>query len=151
MNAELRPSVSLSTRGFLWFIAAIGGLSILVACVFYKMGAWPITGFFGLDIVLVLVAFRVNNARQKIAEYVRVCPDSIVITRRDRDGSERHWTVNPHWARVQVRALGRMHERVVLSAGGRAIAIGDFLSPAERVDFGAKLRDAIQRARAYPA
>eukprot|EP01031_Cornospumella_fuschlensis_P049526 gene49526-60638_t len=58
--ATLAPHRSLSQRGFLLVMLVIGGISFASGAVFLAMGAWPVFGFFGLDVVLIYWAFRAN-------------------------------------------------------------------------------------------
>ena len=51
--AVLTPHRSLSPTGFLIFMLVLGGLSFISGRVFLMAGAWPIFGFFGLDVLLV--------------------------------------------------------------------------------------------------
>ncbi len=41
-------------------MAVLGGVSFAAGMVFLLMGAWPVFGFFGLDVLLVYWAFRAN-------------------------------------------------------------------------------------------
>ena len=59
-RAVLHPHRSLGPRGFLILMLAIGGISFVTGMVFLSMGAWPVFGFFGLDVLLVYVAFKLN-------------------------------------------------------------------------------------------
>ena len=38
----------------------LGGLSFVSGMIFVLLGAWPVFGFFGLDVLLVYLAFRAN-------------------------------------------------------------------------------------------
>ena len=41
-------------------MVAIGAVSFVAGVVFLLMGAWPVFGFFGLDVLLLYWAFRLN-------------------------------------------------------------------------------------------
>ncbi len=43
-------------------MAAIVAVNLAAGIVFSMIGAWPVTGFMGLDVVLVWWAFRANFA-----------------------------------------------------------------------------------------
>ena len=58
--ALITPHRSLGGAGFLVLMAAIGGVSFAAGIVFLILGAWPVVGFFGLDVVLIYWAFRIN-------------------------------------------------------------------------------------------
>ena len=52
-DAWLRPHRSLTRRGIAMVLALAAVPSFILGCVFLAMGAWPVTGFLGLDVVLV--------------------------------------------------------------------------------------------------
>src|SRR5262245_10969759 len=57
-SAVITPHRSLSRSGFLLVMLLIGGVSFVGGIVFYAIGAWPIVGFLGLDVLLLYWAFR---------------------------------------------------------------------------------------------
>ena len=56
----LLPHRSLPPRGFHLLILILGLISFAVGIGFVSIGAWPVMGFFGLDVALVYIAFRLN-------------------------------------------------------------------------------------------
>src|SRR6202167_1788489 len=71
-SAVITPHRSLSQTGFLIFMLCLGGLSFISGVAFVLMGAWPVCGFFGLDVLLVYVAFRANYRSGRAYEEVTV-------------------------------------------------------------------------------
>ncbi|MFL6947012.1 MAG: DUF2244 domain-containing protein, partial [Xanthobacteraceae bacterium] len=59
-SATLRPHRSLGRTGFLVLMPLFGAISFVAGMVFFIAGAWPVLGFFGLDVLLVWWAFRAN-------------------------------------------------------------------------------------------
>ncbi len=57
-RAVLTPHRSLGPKGFLILMTALSVVSFIAGMAFYLSGAWPVLGFFGLDVVLVYVAFK---------------------------------------------------------------------------------------------
>ena len=53
-SAVITPHRSLGSTGFLILMLAIGGVSFVSGMVFLLLGAWPIFGFLGLDVLLVM-------------------------------------------------------------------------------------------------
>ena len=54
--AELRPYRSLGPRGFLVLMTFISLVAFVAGIIFMRAGAWPVLGFFGLDVVLIYIA-----------------------------------------------------------------------------------------------
>ena len=63
----LWPHRSLPHRGFRALMLFLGLLSLAAGIGFVAAGAWPICGFFGLDVALLYLAFRISyrSARQR--------------------------------------------------------------------------------------
>ena len=70
-SAIITPHRSLSARGFLLVMALVGGMSFIGGMFFFLMGAWPVIGFLGLDVLLVYWAFRANYRAAAAFEEVR--------------------------------------------------------------------------------
>ena len=63
----LLPYRSLPPRGFTILMLVLAAISIAAGTLFVSLGAWPVCGFFGLDVGLVYLAFRLSyrSARQR--------------------------------------------------------------------------------------
>jgi uncharacterized membrane protein len=75
-RALLTPHRSLGPAGFLILMAALGTASFITGIVFLLMGAWPVFGFFGLDVLLIYIAFRLNYRSGRLYETVELTPAS---------------------------------------------------------------------------
>lgn len=144
----LHPHRSLSSRGFLILMTALGVVSFIAGVVFCLIGAWPVMGFFGLDVALIYWAFKVNYRDGQAYETVDITSEALTLTRVASDGVTDVATLNPYWARVR---LGADHPdgRTTLSivADGKALSLGAFLTDDERRDFASALKDALHDAR----
>ena len=59
-NARLTPHRSMGPQGFRMLMAATFLATAALSLPFYLMGAWPIVGFLGLDVLGLYVAFKMN-------------------------------------------------------------------------------------------
>ena len=66
--ARLTPHRSLSRTGFVVLMAVASAISFGAGLVFLLMGAWPVFGFFGLDVLLIYWAFRINFRHARASE-----------------------------------------------------------------------------------
>src|SRR6516165_9001863 len=80
-TATLLPHRSLSRKGFMVLMLGIGAVSILNGIVFIAMGAWPVTGFFGLDALLCYAAFRWNYRAARLSEQIDLAGRELRVTR----------------------------------------------------------------------
>jgi uncharacterized membrane protein len=147
-SALITPHRSLSRRGFVIFMLAIGTVSFVTGLVFLSMGAWPVFGFFGLDVMLVWLAFRANYRAARARELIRVSDEELLVRRVSAKGAVAEWRFNPYWVRIDV---GRDHEgtleRLSLTSHGRKLDIAGWLSPPEKTEFMHALAAALATAR----
>lgn len=150
--ARLTPHRSLSRRGFRILMGGLGALCFGVGILFWSMGAWPITGFFGLDLALLWLAFRINNRDGRAFEEVRLTRSELVIRRVSPRGRETEIRLNPFWTRLVVeRIVDEGVVRIAVTSHGRDHEIGGFLAPEDRASFGDAFAAALSRARAGAA
>lgn len=144
----LHPHRSLSPRGFMIVMALVAGVSFVAGVMFVMMGAWPVTGFFGLDVALIYFAFRLNYRSGRLYEVVNLSPDALALTRVHPSGRKERFEFNPYWARVRLttdRPDGRTSLR--LMAQGKEVLFGQFLTDDERRGFADALTNALIASR----
>lgn len=146
-NAVLYPNRSLGRRGFTLFMVMLGLVSFAMGMAFLLMGAWPVFGFFGLDVLALYIAFRINYRAGEVVETIRLTDDELVIGRSERRRPAKEWKFQPYWVQVEVDEPRPHENRLLLKSHGRTLAIGSFLTPEERIDLAVALRDALQRQR----
>jgi uncharacterized membrane protein len=150
-TAELTPHRSLGRTGFLALMLFLSIVSFIAGIMFLRMGAWPVFGFFCLDVLLIYWAFRVNYARARASEHLVLTPHELRLRRVSHRGHVMEWTFNPHWVRLDQEEHEEFGiERLYLRSHGRSVAVGRFLSPNEKASFAKALRLALQDARRGP-
>jgi uncharacterized membrane protein len=130
-TAVLSPHRSLPPAGLAVLMLFLAGTSAAVAVVFVLQGAWPVTPFFGLDVLLVFIAFRVSYRRARLHEELRLTEETLTVERVEPRGRRRRWRFQPFWLRVTLEK-DRQGHRLVLTSHGRSLVVGSFLAPAER-------------------
>ena len=149
-DAVLTPHRSLSPRGFLVLMAAICTVSFAAGLFFFLVGAWPVIGFLGLDVVLIYVAFRINYRRARMYETLHLTREALTVRRFDPKGRERHWRFRPAWLQVLLDDPPAAGNRLTLRSHGRSLAIGGFLTSDERRTLAEALNAALAEARSLP-
>lgn len=147
-HAVLTPHRSLSARGFNTMMGALAILSLFVGLGFVSNGAWPVVGFFGLDVLVLWFAFRMNYRAGRIREEVRVSRTELLIRKVSPKGLVAEAVYNPFWTRLHVSR----HEeigvtRMEVTGKGRSTQVGGFLNPADRESFAAAFGRALATAR----
>ena len=149
--ATLTPHRSLSRVGFWILIGGYGAISFIAGMFFFLMGAWPVFGFFGLDVLLLYWAFRLNYRYAAAYEEIKVTPAALTIRKVSHRGVAREWTLNPLWVRLEKVVHEEFGiERVFLVSRGRELAIAGFLSPAEKASFAKALGAALGAVKRGP-
>jgi uncharacterized membrane protein len=146
-DAVLRPHRSLPPVGFLIIMAALTFVSFTAGSAFILMGAWPVFGYFGLDVLLVYIAFRLNYRSGRMYETVQLVGGRLVVEKISVRGERRRWEFQAYWVRVLLEEIDEYSNRLLLRSHGRVLPIAAVLSPGERRDFAAALTRALQRQR----
>ncbi len=150
-SALLTPHRSLNRTGFLAVMLFLSAISFATGIVFLMMGAWPVLGFFGLDVLVVWWAFKVNFRTARAREEIVVTPSELRVRRVSHHGHVAEWVLNPLWVRLDQEADAEYGiERLYLVSRGRRLAIGSFLGPDEKASFSKALIEALNAAKRGP-
>ena len=147
-SARLTPHRSLNRTGFLVLMAFLTAISFAAGVAFLVMGAWPVFGFFGLDVLVIYWAFRINFRRAAAVEEISVTPSELRVRRISHRGHVVEWVLNPLWVRLDQKTHAEFGiERLYLVSKGRRVSIGSFLGPDEKASFAKALLAALQAAK----
>ena len=150
-SARLTPHRSLNRTGFLVVMALVSVVSFAAGLVFLLIGAWPVFGFFGLDVLVIYWAFRVSFRRAKASEDIRVTPSELYVRRTSHRGHVVEFSFNPLWVQLDRKTHPEFGiERLYLVSKGRRVAIASFLGPEEKASFSNALMAALQAAKRGP-
>ena len=146
-SAVLTPHRSLGPRGFMVLMGAISTVSFATGLMFFLMGAWPVMGFMGLDVLLVYAAFKLNFRALRVYETVDLRGEALTVTRVAPNGRSQSWSFNPYWVKLSLQErVGRTSELTLVSHG-KQLVLGSFLTDPEREDFAMALKAALSDAR----
>ncbi|MGD0419568.1 MAG: DUF2244 domain-containing protein [Xanthobacteraceae bacterium] len=149
--ATITPHRSLGSTGFLVLMLCIGALSFICGMMFLILGAWPVFGFLGLDVVLIYFAFRANFRAARAYEEVTVTASELTLRKVNPRGGVREWTLNPVWVRLDRIVHEEFGiERLFLASRGRRLSIASFLGPDEKASFARALSTALGEAKRGP-
>lgn len=110
--------------------------------VFFFVGAWPVVGFMGGELMLLYFALRLSNRRSAVVEHISLSESSLTVKRINYRGETKTWAFQPQWLRVEVERLERANTRLTLNSHGQSLNIGGFLTSDERLE----VADALKRA-----
>ncbi len=148
LDLVLYPNPPLGRNGMAW---VMGGAALVgggVGVGFLTLGAWPVTGFLGLDLIALWWALRVAARRARRAEVIRLDERGLTVRRVEPDGQvSAEVALDPYWVRVQLDERRRHDPRLALCAHGRCVPIGGFLAASERRELASALDAALWRHR----
>ena len=147
-SARLTPHRSLGRAGFVVLMSFLSAVSFAAGIAFWMMGAWPVFGFFGLDVLAIHWAFRINFRRAGASEEITVTPSELRVRRISYRGDVMEWVLNPLWVQLDRKADAEFGiEKLYLVSKGRRVSIARFLGPDEKASFAKALLAALQAAK----
>ena len=144
-QATLTPHRSLDRNGFYILMGLVILVNLVVAGMFVALGAWPIAGFAGLDVLLVWWAFRVNFADARKLERISITEHELVLDRMSEKHPPQQQRFVRRWVRVELEE-DRERELIgslLLVSGRTRVAVGEFLAPEERRTLAQALKSAL--------
>jgi uncharacterized membrane protein len=149
--AVITPHRSLGGTGFMVLMVCFGALSFGCGMAFLLLGAWPVFGFSGLEVLLLYLAFRANFRSGRAYEEVTVTATELTVRKISHRGGVREWTLNPLWVRLDRIVHEEFGiERLFLVSHGRRLPIAAALGPDEKASFARALSSALGEARRGP-
>lgn len=142
--ARLFPHRSLSQRNFAILLAIVAILCLSSGLVFLSMGAWPVFGFLGLDVLLLWLAFKLNYRSGRAFEEVAVWPHDVIVRKVSPAGRVHEHRFNPFWTKFRIDRHDEIGiTRMFLAGEGRELDIGSFLNPVDRESFAVAFAQAL--------
>jgi uncharacterized membrane protein len=150
-SALLTPHRSLNSSGFLVLMGFLSAVSFAAGLAFLLMGAWPVLGFFALDVLAIYWAFRINFRHAKATEEIWMTPSELRVRRVSHRGRVVEFVLNPLWVQLDQKTHAEFGiEKLYLISKGRRVSIASFLGPDEKASFAKALLAALQAARRGP-
>lgn len=148
-TALLLPHRSLGRLGFAILMAALLFGWVVTGIIFLTHGAWPVFGFFGLDVLGVYIAFRLNYRAARAREEVSVSRTSLDIRKTAPSGRSEQHHFNPFWARFAVSRHAEIGiTGMAVVSREKAVSIGSFLNADDRESFAVAFSRALATAKA---
>ncbi len=148
-QALLTPHRSLGRTGFAVLMVIMLLCWLFTGVVFLSRGAWPVFGFFGLDVLLLYLCFRLNYRAARAREEVSVSRTDVDIRKFAPSGRLEEHHFNPFWAKFSVARHDEIGiTRMAVEGQGRSVPIGSFLNPDDRESFAKAFSGALSMVKA---
>lgn len=144
-SVVLRPQRSADDRALRTVALAFAGVWFVVGVVFIVAGAWPVTPFLGLEVVLLYGAFRLNRKAGNAYEAINLSVRALTVRRMDHWGKKSDFSFPPLWLQVNIDDPPDRKSPLELRSHGTSLIIGSFLLPQERLRIAHALRRELGR------
>jgi uncharacterized membrane protein len=115
--------------------------------VFVWLGAWPVGGFTGLELLLAAFLFRLNARAVRGSEMLLLTEAGLRIIRTSPDGVRRERTLPPAWLNLVIEERPGRVPGLLLVARDVRVEIGRDLGEVEKRDLAEALGGAMDRLR----
>lgn len=147
------PHRSLSPRGFILVMAALASLAFCIGLGFFLLGAWPVIGFLGLEVLVVWMAFKLNYRAARRRQHLTATTSKLKIENVSPEGARETTELPTAWVNVELtpreepEMRSRHRQKVIVRSHGKTAEIGNFLHPAETPQLAREVRRMVDRAR----
>jgi uncharacterized membrane protein len=146
-DATIEPNPPLATRHMFLVVLAIAAMSFIAGVAFVLRGAWPVTPFFGADVLLLYWAFVLVRERSRNKERIVITHEKVTVERKAVGRPAVRAELNPYWLRVEHDDPERMGAELALVSHGKRLVVGSYLGADERAALAEALRAAIREAK----
>lgn len=146
-EAEIVPHRSLSRRGLRILLAAIFVVCAADAAVFVHIGAWPVGGFAGVELLLAALLLRINARAARAREILSLTGAALRVVRTDVQGRRDERVLPPAWLTVQLEERPGRVPGLWLGVRGQREEVARSLGEDEKRDLARALTEALDRWR----
>jgi uncharacterized membrane protein len=142
-EAVVAPHRSLSRRGVFTLIGCMMAGSLVVTSLMALLGAWPVIGFNGADIMLAVFLLWLNVRAARAREFVTLTDTALRVTHTDIHGKRSSFSVQPYWLNVVLEERAGTVPKLLLVNRGRTYEIARQLGEDPKRDLAAALTRAL--------
>src|SRR5258705_4702695 len=149
LDGIVEPNKPLGPRALTMVVGFVALVSFCAGILFAFRGAWPVTPFFGADVLLLAWAMRASVRASRKREHLVLTSEKLLIERHGARGDVRREEINPYWLRVDHDDPELLGAELALVSRGRRWIVGSFLGAEERTNLAEALRRALRDARNF--
>lgn len=146
-HAEIIPHRSLSPRSLRLLLRVICLMCGGTALMFVWLGAWPVGGFTGLELLLAAFLFRLNANGVRGVEIITLSHASLRVQRTETNGTRREISLPPAWLRLDLEERPGRAPALIMASRDRRVEVARDLGEDEKRDLAASLSQALDNLR----
>ena len=143
LDITVLPYRSLSKKNFRNLMIIVSIIFFSIGVFFWSLGAWPVFGFLGLDVLLLYLAFKINYKKGEIFENLKLFKSNLVITRVFPSGKAQKWSLEPYWTKVDLLNTSPNEYKLVLKSREKVVLLGAFLNLNDKKKLMKRIDDAL--------
>ena len=147
LNLTIFPHRSLSKKGFHLLMFLVAFICFTAGFIFWYLGAWPVFGFLGLDIILIYAAFKLNYRSGNMYERLFIISKKLKILRSLPSGKVQIWELNPYWAQANLIEINNHQSQLIIKSKNKAVSIGSFLNSYDKKKLEKKITYSLKNYR----
>ena len=138
LNIKIYPNNSLSQNGFYILIIFITLPSLFISGMFFFMGAWPVLGFMGLELILIYIFFKILFYKNSFYEHVTLDQNKFNISYNCKNKTLNTITLEPTWLQIKL-----VKQTLVVLSHGKTIELGKCLALEEKMRLAENIKSAL--------
>ncbi len=146
LQVHLYPDQRISLSKLKLVLSGFALLCLALGAVFYFLGATPVPGFMGLEVVLLFAVYRYGANRARIGEWLSLEAETLSIRRQGHRGQDERFDLATRDLHLELAGPNRQTQRLWLGTPGQVLEIGAFLAPSERAQLAGLLEKVLGRA-----
>ncbi len=146
-EAVLTPHRSLSLRGLGIVLGFLGVVSLGVTTLFWYLGAWPIAGFNGGEMLAAAALLRAHARSRREREVLLLSESGMRVIFFDQNGGTRERHLPSGWLNVVLEERQGRVPGLLLTTHGRRLEVARMLGEEEKRDLAESLRAVLYRMR----
>ena len=146
-EAVIVPHRSLPPSGLRALLVVLGGLSCFTMTILWLLGAWPVIGFSGVEIAVVIALIRMHARSTRAGELLLLSDRALRIVRTDARGRRQERVLEPGWLQVLLQERRGRVPALLLVARDTREEIGASLGEPQKRELAQSLAAALHRLR----
>jgi uncharacterized membrane protein len=146
-EALIVPHRSLSPTGLRILLGVLAGIGAVIGSAFWLLGAWPVTGFSGVEILIAVLLLRLNVRGARETELVLLSEYNLRVIRTDARGRRQERDLDPSWLNVVLQDRPGRVPALWLATRRHREEIARQLGEAEKRELAQALDQALRKRR----
>jgi len=140
LNIKIYPNNSLSQKGFYILMIFITLPSLFIGGMFFFMGAWPVLGFMGLELILIYIFFKILFYKNNFYEHITLDKRKFNIHYSNKNKIFNTIALEPTWLKVNIE---NKNKTLVITTHGKTIELGKCLALKEKTNLAETIKSAL--------